>query len=113
MSCKIPSHEKSQPYEASFGHVVLRDKQSRKLWLSQQWYVDLVIKKFNYTMLVNHFKLSKMSCPFSQDEKESMTVIPYSPANGSLMYALVCTMSGVPHAVEVVSKFLSNLVKEH
>jgi len=63
--------------------------------------------------LANYFKLSRVSCPTSQDEKEAMVVIPYSSAVGRLMYAMVCTRPDIAHAVEVVSRFLSNSGKEH
>ena len=41
--------------------------------------------------LVGHFKLSKRLCPSTEKEKNEMSVIPYSSAVGSLMYAMVCT----------------------
>ena len=39
--------------------------------------------------------------------------MPYVLAVGSLMYVMVCTRPNIAHAVGVVSKFLSNLGKEH
>ncbi|CAA0836354.1 Uncharacterized mitochondrial protein AtMg00810 [Striga hermonthica] len=65
------------------------------------------------TPLANHFKLSKQSCPTSQEEKEAMAGVPYSSAVGSLMYAMVCTRPDIAHAVGVVSRYLSNPGKNH
>ncbi|CAA0825692.1 Unknown protein [Striga hermonthica] len=65
------------------------------------------------TPLANHFKLSKQSCPKSQEEKEAMAGVPYSSAVGSLMYAMVCTRPDIAHAVGVVSRYLSNPGKDH
>ena len=39
--------------------------------------------------------------------------VPYSFAVGSLIYATVCTMLDIAHAVGVVSRFISNPGKEH
>lgn len=108
------------PAKQILGMKILRDRKARKLWLSQQQYVDRVLERFNMkgakpvsTPLANHFKLSRVSCPTSQDEKEAMVAIPYSSAVGSLMYAMVCTRPDIAHAVGVVSRFLSNPGKEH
>jgi ATP-binding cassette subfamily B (MDR/TAP) protein 1 len=108
------------PAKQILGMQIVRDRKARKLWLSQQRYVDRVPERFNMkdakpvtTPLANHFKLSKMSCPTTQDGKETMTAIPYSSAVGSLMYAMVCTRPDIAHAVGVVSRFLSNYGKEH
>ena len=65
------------------------------------------------TPLVGHFKLTSQLYPTSEKEKEEMSKVPYSSAVGSLMYAMVCTRPDIAHAVEVVSRFLSNLGKEH
>ena len=77
---------------------ILRDRKTKKLWLSQEKYIKWVLERFNMkhakpvsTPLGSHFKLSKKSCSSSNKEKENMASIPYSSAVGSLMYAMVCT----------------------
>uniref|UniRef100_A0A2N9FEG0 Integrase catalytic domain-containing protein n=1 Tax=Fagus sylvatica TaxID=28930 RepID=A0A2N9FEG0_FAGSY len=91
------------------GFEILRDRKAKKLWLSQEKYVERVLERFNMkhakpvsTPLGGHFKLSKKSCPSSNKEKENMASIPYSSAVGSLMYAMVCTWPDIAHAVGVV-----------
>ncbi|PKI49853.1 hypothetical protein CRG98_029764 [Punica granatum] len=42
-----------------------------------------------------------------------MKKVPYSSVVGSLMYAMVCTRPDIAHSIGVVSRFLSNLGKEH
>ena len=69
-------------------------------------------KVVNYP-LANYFKLSTMQGPSTIKEKEEMEIIPYASAVGSLMYAMVCTWPDIIHAIRVVSRFLSNPVKEH
>uniref|UniRef100_A0A2N9FNK6 Integrase catalytic domain-containing protein n=1 Tax=Fagus sylvatica TaxID=28930 RepID=A0A2N9FNK6_FAGSY len=90
--------------------MILRDRKAKKLWLSQEKYIERVLERFNMkhaklvsTPLGGHFKLSKKSCPSSNKEKENMASIPYSSAVGSLMYAMVCTRPDIAHAVGVVS----------
>ena len=42
-----------------------------------------------------------------------MAKVPYALACGRLMYAMVATRLDIAHAMAVVSKFMSNLVKKH
>uniref|UniRef100_A0A2N9GFS8 Integrase catalytic domain-containing protein n=1 Tax=Fagus sylvatica TaxID=28930 RepID=A0A2N9GFS8_FAGSY len=98
------------PARQILGMQILRDRKAKKLWLSQEKYVERVLERFNMkhakpvsTPLGGHFKLSKKSCPSSNKEKENMASIPYSSAVGSLMYAMVCTRPDIAHAVGVVS----------
>ena len=41
--------------------------------------------------MVKGDKLSKEQCPKTELEKNSMGIVPYASAVGSLMYAQVCT----------------------
>ena len=52
-------------------------------------------------------------CPKTQEEIEYIARVPYSSIVGSLMYAMVCTRPDIAHAVEVVSRYINNLGKEH
>ncbi|XP_048323873.2 retrovirus-related Pol polyprotein from transposon TNT 1-94 [Ziziphus jujuba] len=108
------------PAQQILGMQIIRDRKNRRLWLSQEKYVERVIKRFNMDKakpvsipLANHFKLSKRLCPSSKEEIEEMASVPYSSAVGSLMYAMVCTRPDIAHAVAVVSRFLSNPGKKH
>ena len=65
------------------------------------------------TPLAGHFKLRKRLCPSTKNKKGKMSVIPYSLAVGSLMYAMVCTRLDISHVVGVVSRFLANPSKAH
>ena len=108
------------PAQQILGMEIVRDRQNKKLWLSQERYIERVIRRFDIQKakpvsvpLAHHFKLSKSSCPSSKKEIEKMSAIPYSSAVGSLMYAMVCTRPDIAHAVGVVSRFLSNPGKQH
>ena len=57
------------------GIEIHRDRSSKKLWLSQQGYVEKVLTRFRMsnakpvsTPLANHFKLSSNQCPKTNKE---------------------------------------------
>ncbi|KAL2228844.1 UNVERIFIED_CONTAM: Retrovirus-related Pol polyprotein from transposon TNT 1-94 [Sesamum indicum] len=58
--------------------------------------------------LGNQFKLSNSNSPQTDSEHVKMRVTPYASAIGSLMYAMICTRPDIAHAVEVVSRVMSN-----
>ena len=77
------------------GMEIHRDRGSRKLWLSQQSYVEKVLDRFEMsstkpvsTALANHFKFFLDQCPKSNKEIEDMTKVPYAIAVGWLMYVI-------------------------
>ena len=45
------------------------------------------------TPIAPHFKLSAAQCPSSEENVEYMLKVTYSSAIGSLMYAMVCSIS--------------------
>lgn len=108
------------PARQILGMHIRRDRKAIKLWLSQEKYVERVLERFYmknakpvWTPLGSHFKLSKMTCPSKEEDKERMAKVPYSSMVGSLMYAMVCTRPYIAHAVGVVSRFLVNPGKDH
>ena len=108
------------PARQILGMQITRDRETKKLWLSQEKYIEKVLQRFHMdkskvvsTPLALHFRLSTSNAPTSDKEKEEMQHVPYASAVGSLMYAMVCTRPDIAHAVGVVSHFLSNHGKEH
>lgn len=102
------------------GIRIMRDRNKKKLWLSQEHYVERVLQRFQMenakavsTPLATHFKLSTSQSPTNEAEKSDMQRVPYASAVGSLMYAMVCTRPDIAHAVGTVSRFLSNPGREH
>ena len=88
------------------GMEICRDRDSRKLWISQKNYIRKVLEKFNMqdanpvsTPLANHFKLSGGQCPKNEKEIEDVSKVPYASAVGCFMYAMVCTRPDLAHAV--------------
>uniref|UniRef100_A0A3Q7IIS4 Reverse transcriptase Ty1/copia-type domain-containing protein n=1 Tax=Solanum lycopersicum TaxID=4081 RepID=A0A3Q7IIS4_SOLLC len=108
------------PAQQILGMNIVRERIKRKLWLSQEKYIERVLERFNMksakpvsTPLASHLKLSKQMCPTTKEEKEGIAKVPYSSAVGSLMYVMVCTRPDIAHTVGVVSRFLENPGKEH
>ena len=102
------------------GMKISRYKKNKKLWLSQESYIEKVLERFNickvkavYSPLARHLKLISEQCPTSEKDMKEMNKVPYTFSIGSLMYAIVCTRLDIAHAVGVVSRFLTNPKKEH
>ena len=80
------------------GMQITRDRESKKLWLSQGTYIERILQRFNVqhvkpisTPFATHFKLSRKCCPVTKEEKYEISLIPYASAVGSLVYAMVST----------------------
>ena len=65
------------------------------------------------TPLVAHFKLSSALSPYTKEEREYMSHVPYASTVGSIMYVMVCTRLEISHAVSVVSRYMDHLEKIH
>ena len=57
--------------------------------------------------------LSKEQCPKTPQEIEDMRKISYASAVGSLIYAMLCTRSDIFYLVGMVSRYQSNLGRDH
>ena len=49
--------------------------------------------------------LSKDMCPKTQDERNSMSRIPFASIVGSIMYAMICTRPDVSYALSMSSRY--------
>jgi ATP-binding cassette subfamily B (MDR/TAP) protein 1 len=97
-----------------------RDRKFNKLYLSQEKYIEKVLRKFKMDEarevscpLASHFKLNKKQCPPTEKLEKEMQNVPYASAFGSLMYAMVCTRPDIAQAVSTVSRFMSSLGRPH
>ena len=84
--------------EASYvlGIQILRDKPSGIMRLSQQRYIECILKKFNMQLgssgkapIVKDDRFSKGQCPHNDIERYQMKAFCYSSFIGSLMYCQV------------------------
>ena len=102
------------------GMKICYDRKNRKLWLSQEIYIEKVLKRLNRSKAkkicsphLDHLKLSSKLCPTSEKYMKEISKVPYAFAVGSWMYVMVWTRPNIAHAVGVVSRFLTNHRKEH
>ena len=65
------------------------------------------------TLLAAHFRLSSALYLQSDDDINYMSRVPYSSAVGSLMYAMVCSHPDLSYVVGAISRYMTNLGKEH
>ena len=85
---------------------IYRDRKNKKIWLSQKNYLRKILRCFNMqdckpvsTPLPVNYKLSSGMCLSSEAERIEMSQVPYASAMGSLMYAMICTRSGIAQVV--------------
>lgn len=88
--------------------------------LSQRHYIEKVLHRFGMEKARNGEspmskgdKLHKGQCPQNGFQRKSMENIPYARLVGSLMYAQVCTRPDIAFAVNILSRFQSNVGHEH
>ncbi|KAJ0869659.1 putative RNA-directed DNA polymerase [Helianthus annuus] len=108
------------PAKKILGMEILRDRGQGLLYLSQRSYVKKVLSNFGMehsksvsTPLAQHFKLSALHSPQTEDERKDMERYPYANAVGSLMYLMICTRPDLGFAVSMVSRYVSNPGKLH
>jgi len=102
------------------GMKITRDRSIGRLWRSQENYILKVLERFNMaevrqvtTLLAGHFNSSSKQYLQSLEEGEEMSRVSYASAVGSLMYVMVCTRPDLAYRVSTVSRFMSNLGKQH
>ena len=102
------------------GIEIHRDKINGKLIFLQEKCVEKILVRFKINKenhvnvpLASHFKSSLVLCLSNVEEKDYMYCVPYANPVVCLMYALVCIIPDISHAVGVASKYMTNMGKEH
>ncbi|KAH9659545.1 hypothetical protein KPL70_023885 [Citrus sinensis] len=108
------------PANKILGMQIHRDRNNRKIWLSQKNYLKKILRCFNMqdcksisTPLPVNFKLSSSMCPSNEAERKEMSRVPYASAVGSLMFAMICTRPDIAQAVGAISRYMMNPGGEH
>ena len=108
--------------EASYvlGIEILRDRPSGILRLSQQTYIECILKMFNMQScssnklsIANDDRFSKSQCPYNDIERNQMKIVPYPSIVGNLMYVQVCTRLDIAFVVSVLGTYLSDPGQSH
>ncbi|XP_070040712.1 secreted RxLR effector protein 161-like [Nicotiana tomentosiformis] len=102
------------------GIKLMRDQKQRILGLSQALYINTILTKFSmqdskkgFLPLRHGISLSKDQSPKITYEIENMKAVPYASVEGSLMYAILCTIPDIYFVTGMVSRFQSNPGREH
>ena len=81
------------------GIKIYRDRSKRLIGLSQDTYIDKVLKRFSMEVAKKGFlpishgvHLSKTQRPQTAEERERMSKITYASAIESIMYAMISTL---------------------
>ena len=100
--------------------ILLRDRPSGIMRLSQHTYIERILKRFNIQScsfgkapIVKGDKFSKSQCPHNDIERDQMKAIPYSSIVSSLMYPQVCTRPNIAFVVGVLGRYLSDPSQSH
>jgi hypothetical protein len=99
---------------------ITRNRQSKHLCLSQSDYIRRILERFSMhsarsttTPLPANLRLSRKDCPTPGPKGDLMKSVPYAPAVGSLMDAIVATQPDIAYAVGMVSRFMHNPGRSH
>jgi hypothetical protein len=89
-----------------------RDRSRRLIGLSQDTYIEKVLKHFSmeqskkgFLPMSHGIHLSKTQCPLTTDELDRMSKVPYALAIGSIMYTMISTRPDVSYALSATSKY--------
>ena len=69
--------------------------------------------KSGNTLVAKGDKFSLKQCSKNDFEHKEIQKIPYTSAVGSLMYVQVCTCPNLAYIVDMLDRYLSNLVMDH
>jgi len=82
------------------GIEIIRDREAGVLWLCQESYLNKVLKTFNMleakpalTLLGAHLKMKSATEEKLSEEEKYMKSVPYSSVVGSIMYAMIGTLT--------------------
>ena len=108
------------PIHWLLGIKVTRDRGARTISLSQESYIDTIIRRFNLddakpipTPIIPTITYSTKDAPADKTEAARMAKVPYREAIGSLMYAAVATRPDISFAVSTLSQFLESPGEVH
>ncbi|GKC97334.1 zinc finger, CCHC-type containing protein [Tanacetum coccineum] len=87
--------------------------ESNRMAISQSYYIEKVLKKFNYfdcTLVSTSIDTSEKVIP---NNGQTVSQLEYSKVIGCLMYVMTCTRPGIAFAVDKLSRYTSNTGTQH
>ena len=102
------------PLQWFIGIHITRDRNTRRLWLCQDSYIDKITAKFNITSS----RRVRTPLPVEERRKSELQATPqqiygYQQRVGSLNFAAVITRPDIAYAVSILSSFLVNPSSRH
>jgi hypothetical protein len=98
------------------GMNIIRDRENRKLWISQEHYVEGVLERFDMS---NSFK-TKTPLPSSfkaraatDEEHAEVAHLPYPSIVGSIMYAATISRPDLAFPANLLARYISKWNAEH
>ncbi|GKE07432.1 retrotransposon protein, putative, ty1-copia subclass [Tanacetum coccineum] len=102
------------------GIKIYRDRSRRLIGLSQNAYIDKILKRFKIDTskcgtipMQPNVDLSKSQGPSTLAKVKRMKRIPYASAVGSIMYAVRCTRPDVAFSQNLMSRYQQNPGESH
>jgi hypothetical protein len=102
------------------GIRIYKDRSRRLIGLSQDTYIDKVLKRFSmeeskkgFLPMSHGIHLSKTQCPSTTDELDRMSKVPYASTIGSIMYAMISTRPDVLYTLSATSRYQSDPGESH
>ncbi|GJS65298.1 retrotransposon protein, putative, ty1-copia subclass [Tanacetum coccineum] len=102
------------------GIKIYRDRSKRLIVLSQNVYIDKILKRFRMdtskhrTILMQpNVDLSNTQGPSTPAEVKRMKGIPYASAVGSIMYVVRCTRPDIAFSQNLMSRYQQNTGESH
>lgn len=98
------------------GMNIIRDRENRKLWISQEHYVEGVLERFDMT---NAFKTksplpSNFKARVATDEEHAEVAhLPYPSIVGSIMYAATISRPDLAFPANLLARYISKWNAEH
>ena len=101
------------------GLEITRDRQNKKLWLTQESYMEKIVERFG--MINSKPVHTPMDEPKSTDERleviserdEDAVNVPYREAIGSLMYLMIGSRPDIAYAVGKLARFCDSPKTKH
>ena len=102
------------------GIRIYRDRSKRLLALSQNAYIDKMLKRFsmedsrrrNFSMS-HGIHLSKAMGQKTQDKRDKMSQAPFASTIGSIMYVMLCMRLDVAYALSICGRYQADPGEKH
>ena len=108
------------PIKFMLGWEVTRDRDARKITISQKGYAEKALEHFGMsecracvTPMEPNSRLSSDNSPQTEAEKDSMRLIPYGTLVGVLLYLVTCTRPDLAFAVGMLGRYTKNPGMQH